>query len=169
MTSALASFTRLSPSMMTISRRGTPSRLAMALAATGSVGETIAPSTTADAHGRPATWCMTTATTAVVAMTRPIASRPIGRRFARRSRSDVKKADEYSSGGSSASSTMSGGSASVGTPGIRARPSPPSTSRIGYGTRSTGSSASRPPMAARIPSSTIRSWLEIESCTKRKS
>ncbi len=94
MTSALASFTRLSPSTITISRRGTPSRLAIAFAATGSVGDTIAPSTTADAHGRPATSCTTTATTAVVASTSPIASSPIGRRFARRSRSEVKNADE---------------------------------------------------------------------------
>ena len=44
-TSAVASLTRLSPSMITTRRRGTPSRLEIAVAAIGSVGETTAPST----------------------------------------------------------------------------------------------------------------------------
>ena len=65
----------------------------IAVAAIGSVGETIAPSTNALAHGRPsiAAWA-TTATTAVVASTIPTASRPIGLTFARRSRREVKNA-----------------------------------------------------------------------------
>src|SRR5690349_24951436 len=49
--SADASFTRLSPSRITITRRGTGSRDTIAAAATASGGETIAPSATATAHG----------------------------------------------------------------------------------------------------------------------
>ena len=78
--------------MIATIRRGTPSRRAIAVAAIGSVGETIAPSVNAAAHGSPTTSCATTATATVVASTSPIASRPIGRMFVRRSRSEVKKA-----------------------------------------------------------------------------
>ena len=59
----------------------------IAVAAIGSVGETTAPSTNAAAHGRPGTIsCATTATTTIVRSTRPIASSPTGRKFARKSR-----------------------------------------------------------------------------------
>ena len=51
--SADESLTRLSPSIMLTSRRGAPSCRVIAVAATGSVGETIAPSANATAHGRP--------------------------------------------------------------------------------------------------------------------
>src|SRR5438067_13223590 len=44
-TSAVPSLTRLSPSITAIRRRGRPRRCAIAVAAVGSVGETIAPST----------------------------------------------------------------------------------------------------------------------------
>ena len=65
----------------------------IAVAAIGSVGETTAPSTNAAAHGSPGTIsCATTATTTIVSRTRPTASSPTGRRFARRSRSEVKNA-----------------------------------------------------------------------------
>ena len=93
-TSAVASLTRLSPSTITTSRRGTPSRFEIAVAAIGSVGETTAPSTKAAAQSSPIASWATTATTTIVIRTRPTASRPIGRAFARRSRSEVKNADE---------------------------------------------------------------------------
>lgn len=47
--------------MMAVSRRGTPRRRAIVVAASGSVGETMAPSANAAAHGRPSTAaCRTT-------------------------------------------------------------------------------------------------------------
>lgn len=78
--------------MVTI-RRGTPSRLAIVVAAVGSVGPTIAPSAKAAAQPSPgATACAITATTAAVASTSPIASSEIDRRSARRSRRLAKNA-----------------------------------------------------------------------------
>ncbi len=60
-------------------------------AATASGGDTIAPRATAAAQLMPGTAaCATSATTAVVTSTSPIASSEIGRRFARKSRSEVK-------------------------------------------------------------------------------
>ena len=44
----MPSLTRLSPSMMATIRRGMPSRRAITVAASGSVGDTTAPSTNAD-------------------------------------------------------------------------------------------------------------------------
>ena len=79
--------------------------------------------------------CARTATTTVVAITSPIESQEIGRRFARMSRSDEKKAAEYSSGGRNASSTRSGSICTSGMPGMKPTARPPSTSRIGYGIR----------------------------------
>ena len=65
----------------------------MAVAAIGSVGETIAPSTNAAGQVRPSTTaCATTATPTVVTTTSPTASNPIGPALARRSRRDVKNA-----------------------------------------------------------------------------
>ena len=49
----MPSLTRLSPSTIVTSFRGTPSRRAIAVAAIGSVGETIAPSTKALGHVNP--------------------------------------------------------------------------------------------------------------------
>jgi hypothetical protein len=67
----------------------------MADAATGSVGDTTAPSTKAACHDIPAmsSWA-TTATPTIVKMTRPIASRLISRMLSRSSRSEEKKAAE---------------------------------------------------------------------------
>ena len=62
-TSAVASLTRLSPSITLTIRRGAPSRRMIAVAATGSVGETIAPSAKAIGQERPITSCPSTATT----------------------------------------------------------------------------------------------------------
>ena len=65
----------------------------MAVAAIGSVGETMAPSTNALGQVSPSmSSCATTATPTVVKTTRPMASSPIGRVLALRSRSEVKKA-----------------------------------------------------------------------------
>ena len=91
-TSAVPSLTRLSPSTMSISRRGTPSRRPIAVAAIGSVGETTAPRTNASAQPRSVTSCATTATPTVVSPTTPIASSEIGRMFCRSSRRPVKYA-----------------------------------------------------------------------------
>ena len=92
-TSPLPSFTRLSPSTIVTSLRGTPSRRAIDVAASGSVGETIAPRTNALAHERSSmTACATTATPTVVTITSPIARSPIGLTLARRSRREVKNA-----------------------------------------------------------------------------
>ncbi len=52
--------------------------LAVALAATASVGETIAPRTKATDHGSPTTLCAATAIVVVVTSTSPIASSKIG-------------------------------------------------------------------------------------------
>ena len=89
----MASLIRLSPSISATSRRGRPSRWAIAVAAIGSVGETIAPSTKAGGQSRPGITAWATAATAtIVASTSPTASSAIGRTFARSSRSEVKKA-----------------------------------------------------------------------------
>jgi len=89
--SAVASFTRLSPSRIVTTRCGRPNRFATAVAETASGGETIAPKAMAPAQPNPGRqMCATTATAAVVANTRPTASRVIGRRFERKSRHEVK-------------------------------------------------------------------------------
>jgi len=115
-----------------MTRRGAFWRRAISLAASGSVGETIAPSANATAHGIAGTsaW-MATATTTVVASTSPTASSEIARRSARRSRRFAKNAAEYSSGGSRIASTSSGGSSMCGMPGIRPITTPPTRSGIG--------------------------------------
>ena len=83
---AVASFTRLSPSITAMMRVGRCSRFRIAVTATASGGETIAPRMNAAAHGTPGTIaCSTTATATVVKITRPTASMPIGRRWARKS------------------------------------------------------------------------------------
>src|SRR6185436_19110479 len=51
--SAVASFSRLSPSKIVTTRRGTASREVTAVAATASGGATMAPRTNATGHGRP--------------------------------------------------------------------------------------------------------------------
>ena len=64
----MPSLTRLSPSTIVTSLRGTPSRRAIEVAASGSVGETIAPRTNALGHERSSmNACATTATPTVVA------------------------------------------------------------------------------------------------------
>ena len=74
----MASLNIPSPSSTVTIRAGSRSRRATAVAATGSGGDTTAPSTQAAAQGRPPAWA-TTATTAVVATVSPTASSRIGR------------------------------------------------------------------------------------------
>src|SRR3954462_4878488 len=120
--------------MIETSRRGARDRVAISTAATGSVGDTTAPSTNAAGHVIPSIRaCATTATETIVAVTRPTASRPIGRMLARMSCSDAKKAAEYSSGGRNATRTISGSSSKSPPPGMKASRPPPIVSRIGYG------------------------------------
>jgi hypothetical protein len=92
---AVASLISDSPSTTTTTRRGTPSRPAIAVAATGSVGETIAPRMKAASHEKAGiAVCTHTATAPHVASTRPTESREIGCTFCRRSRSEAKNAAE---------------------------------------------------------------------------
>src|SRR4051794_31436433 len=85
--------------------------------------------------------------------TLPTASSEIGRRLACRSRSEEKKAAEYSSGGSRIRKTRSGGSSTSGAPGRKPRPAPPTTSAIGYGIRRTSASTISATTATRTPNS----------------
>src|ERR687894_2146448 len=98
-------------------RRGTPRRWATVVAAMASVGETMAPSTNAAAHGSPATACTTAPTTNVVIRTRPTERNVIGLMFARKSRHDVKIAETYNSGGKNSKNTSWGSSFTFGSPG----------------------------------------------------
>jgi hypothetical protein len=52
-------------------RRGAPSRCMIWVAANGSVGDTMAPSVNAAAHGSPTRWCAAAATAHAVAATSP--------------------------------------------------------------------------------------------------
>ena len=78
--------------MIVTRRRGAPSRRAIVVAATGSVGETIAPSAKAAAQGRSIRRLAATATAQVVSATRPIESIEIARASAFSSRRLAKKA-----------------------------------------------------------------------------
>ena len=66
----------------------------ISVAASASVGDTIAPSVNATAHERPIHSCATTATAVIVVATSPKASSETGRLFFRNSRSEVKNAPE---------------------------------------------------------------------------
>ena len=99
--------------------------------ATASVGETIAPSTNDSAQPSPTTSWATTATAAIVTSTSGIESTAIARAFWRSSRTEVKNAAPYRSGGRKIRSTMSGSSSTFGTPGRKPITVPPSTSVIG--------------------------------------
>ena len=113
-------------------RLGTLRRCRTEVAATASGGETIAPST--NAAGQPiagmAAWA-TQATTVVVATTSPTARRTMGRRLAAKSRQEVSQAAANSSGGRNSSSTSPGSIRARGSPGAKARASPPITRRMG--------------------------------------
>ena len=117
-TSAVASFIRLSPSRIVTTRRGRPTRLAIAVAATASGGATTAPIANAAQNGsgswpidsatRPSSHQATTPTPRAVNATRPTDSRPMDRRCLEKSTRLVLIAAEYSSGGRNPTSTTSG-------------------------------------------------------------
>ena len=144
----MPSLIRLSPSITETIRRGTASRRATVVAATGSVGATIAPSANAAAHGRSSiSACATTATVHIVASTSPIASIEIARISRLRSCRFAKNAAEYSSGGRKITSTSSGSSSTSGRPGTKPSTRPPATSTIGYGMSTARAAAARPATA----------------------
>jgi hypothetical protein len=91
-TSAVASFTRLSPCRIDTTRRGRPMRRATAVAATASGGATTAPRAKAAAteNGSGTTHSATSATQPVVKSVAPTDSRAIEDRLARKSTSDVR-------------------------------------------------------------------------------
>ena len=104
----------------------------MAVAATASGGETMAPNAKAAAHPMSGTkaWT-TTATATMVASTRPTASSEIGRMLCQSSRGEVKKAAENRIGGRMTRKTISGASSMRGMPGTRPINTPPTVIRIG--------------------------------------
>ena len=108
----------------------------MLVAAMASGGETIAPSATASGHPSGGMRTIaTTATAAVVMITRPTARRLIGRMLRHSSRGELRYAAEKRIGGRKTSSTISSSSSMYsGEPGIAPRRSPAISSRIGYGT-----------------------------------
>jgi hypothetical protein len=83
------SLTSASPSRIVSILVGAPSRRTTAVADTGSVGPSTAPSTNAAVHGRPISQCATAATATTVTSTRPTASSPIGAALARSSYADA--------------------------------------------------------------------------------
>ena len=91
----MPSLIRLSPSTTETIWRGTAIRRMIVVAATGSVGATMAPSVKAAAHGISGTSALiTTATAHIVISTSPTACSVIGRRLRRRSCRLAKKAAE---------------------------------------------------------------------------
>src|SRR3954453_20223772 len=108
----------------------------MAVGATGSGGETSAPSATAPATVMPGTTrAATKATTAVVTSTNATASSRIGRAWDAHSRQDVLRAVAYSSGGSPSGRIRSGSTCTCGTWGIAASTMPNSVTSTGQGSR----------------------------------
>ncbi len=156
---AVASLMSDSPSTTVTTRRGTPIRSAIAVTATGSVGETIAPSTNAagqDMSGTTA-WRQT-ATATQVSSTSPTDRSEIDPTLRRRSRSEAKNAAEYSSGGRKISSTRSGSSSIVGMPGMKPIARPPRTRKIGYGTFITRASVTSVATVRSRPARKISVW-----------
>ena len=84
--SPVPSLTRLSPSRMETSLRGSPARRATALTATASVGDSTAPRAKAMARGMATTVTVTAPITRVDVMTSPMASASTGLLTLRRSR-----------------------------------------------------------------------------------
>ncbi len=114
-TIAVASLTRLSPSRIVMTRRGRPTRRAIAVAATASGGATTAPSAKPTASLTSSIAQTTRPTPTVVNSTSPTLSSAIGRRYVWKSINDVRIDAAYSSGGSRPISTISGVSSKSGT------------------------------------------------------
>jgi hypothetical protein len=126
-TRPVASFIRLSPFRTVVSRDGTRRRWVMALTATASVGETIAPRAKAMASGRPGTSHQATRpTVTVVKITSPMARMRMERRLWTNSRRGISQPSAKSSGGRKQRKKYSGSSFRRGNPGTSATPIPPS-------------------------------------------
>ena len=157
---------------------GQPEPRATAVAATGSGGDTMAPSTHATDHGRPAA-CATTATTATVARVSPTASTNTAPACSRNSVTVVRCVAAKSSGGRT-TGRMSAGSKDSGLAGVTsARASPKIVSSTGCGTRTrsaTGVSTMTPSMMTRASTSasTVRTsrqqarWRLSPRCRARR-
>ena len=131
-TSAVASFSRPSPSSSAAIRRGSLPLPAIAPTLTASVGARIAPNAMPAAR----VICGTShqvmsPTTSAENTTRPTDRVRIESPRARTSRKDVCSAAAKSTAGSTPTSTTSGLSCTVGTPGMNAIPTPTSTSSSG--------------------------------------
>src|SRR6266550_4894090 len=143
--------------MRVLTVRGAPSRRKTLVAARASVGPTMAPSVSAAAQLRVGIAACTTAPTmTIVKITSPTDRRTSGARFARRSRSGDSAAALNSSGGRNTIRTRSGSSSMRGRPGTKARPSPPRTSSVGYGTPRRRATSNRIAMATRIARTAVR-------------
>ena len=133
-TRPLASLTRLSPSRMSTTRCGKPTRLAIDVAAIASVVDTTAPSTNPNCQVKPGmTQRAVRAMPMTVATTRPIASMEMLTRLKRNSRHEVSHAAEYNNGGRTTRKMKSGFSVTLGTRGKKLSSNPASTSTMGYG------------------------------------
>src|SRR4051812_35013610 len=111
-----------------MTRRGTGNRDTIAVAATASGGETIAPKATAAAQGIPGKRTRATiATAAVVTSTRPTASAPMGPELRLNSRTDVNIAAAQSTGGRNTKKTRSGSRSGTGMPGTEPMRKPATT------------------------------------------
>src|ERR1700678_36004 len=93
-TSAVASLASPSPSRIMSRRLGTRSLRAIAIGATASGGDTIAPKTNPTGQGRPNRRWVAVAVAAVVNRTEPTASNEMGRRLKRNSRQLIATAEE---------------------------------------------------------------------------
>jgi hypothetical protein len=100
--------------------------------ASGSVGDTIAPSANAAAHGISGIRaCATTATAIIVISTNPTALSVVPRRLARMSPRLAKNAAPYRRGGRKSTRTTSGSRLTSGMPGMNPNAAPPMTSTMG--------------------------------------
>src|ERR1700737_4714115 len=108
--------------------RGTANRANVAIAATASGGDTIAPSTNAAGHPSPGTSrSATNATATVLSTTSPIALPRIGRRLARNNVQSVDQPPLKSSGGKIERKIQSGAIVTRGKPGTNASAVPART------------------------------------------
>src|SRR6185312_13142566 len=94
----------------------------------------------------------------VVNSTQPIASSEMGRRLKRNSRQLIATAAEYTRGGNTSSSMISGASCTVGSPGTSATTMPIITSRIEGGIFSRAASSATPASTASSTSSIWMLW-----------
>ena len=119
-----------------MTRRGTGSRDTIAVAATASGGEMIAPTANATAHGIPGIRvCAATATAIAVTSTSPIARSEIGPMLRRNSRGDVNIAADQRIGGRNTKKTRSGSRSGIFIAVVRpiARPASSCSTGVGIG------------------------------------